>query len=205
MFSGCFRPDALVRERILHQARSDSQAAKRTPHPTSTVIRKAAPSAEPSRKTSSSSLGITSTPRSSSSRATSPTRSPPARKEPETSRRWASPSTIRRCPMSAARGSRFPGTSSRIRIPSDCSICRTCRSATIPDPTTCEAATTDNTDAILISKRPAWTRSQHTGLTCAWTGTRASRQRIFTRFSYDKLVFSTANVFPAPGGTPTML
>ncbi len=32
----------------------------------------------------------------------------------------------------------------------------------------------------------------------------SDKQRIFTRFSYDKLVFSTANVFPAPGGTPTM-
>jgi len=30
----------------------------------------------------------------------------------------------------------------------------------------------------------------------------SEKQRFFTRFSYDKLKFSTANVFPSPGWDP---
>ena len=70
-----------------------------------------------------------------------------------------------------------------------------------PDPVTCEAATTDN---------PANPNFQMPGLD-PYTAQRfdvrvdwnaSEKQRIFTRFSYDKLVFSTANVFPAPGWDP---
>ena len=69
----------------------------------------------------------------------------------------------------------------------------------IPDPVTCDQATTDASpnfglpgldplNAHRFDARVDWIASD--------------KQRIFTRFSYDKLKFSTANVFPAPGWDP---
>jgi hypothetical protein len=63
-----------------------------------------------------------------------------------------------------------------------------------PSPSTCNSATTDVTNnfglpgldplnAHRFDVRVDWAKSQ--------------RQRLFTRFSYDKLIFSTANVFPS--------
>jgi hypothetical protein len=63
-----------------------------------------------------------------------------------------------------------------------------------PSPSTCNSATTDQTNnfglpgldplnAHRFDVRVDWAKSQ--------------RQRLFTRFSYDKLIFSTANVFPS--------
>jgi carboxypeptidase family protein len=64
----------------------------------------------------------------------------------------------------------------------------------IPSPTTCNSATTDvgnnfglpgldPLNAHRFDVRVDWAKSE--------------RQRLFTRFSYDKLIFSTANVFPS--------
>jgi hypothetical protein len=64
----------------------------------------------------------------------------------------------------------------------------------VPSPSTCNSATADQTNnfglpgldplnAHRFDVRVDWAKSQ--------------RQRLFTRFSYDKLVFSTANVFPS--------
>src|SRR5208337_4675292 len=64
----------------------------------------------------------------------------------------------------------------------------------IPSPSTCNSATTDFTNnfglpgldplnAHRFDVRVDWAKSQ--------------RQRLFTRFSYDKLIFSSANVFPS--------
>ena len=70
-----------------------------------------------------------------------------------------------------------------------------------PDPTTCEAATTDNPDNPNFQKAglDPFTANRF-DVRVDWN--KSDRQRIFTRFSYDKLVFSTANVFPAPGWDP---
>jgi hypothetical protein len=72
-----------------------------------------------------------------------------------------------------------------------------------PTPSTCDQATTDLNpttgynyaapgldpfNAHRFDVRVDWAKSE--------------KQRIFTRFSYDKLVFSTANVFPSPGWDP---
>ena len=70
-----------------------------------------------------------------------------------------------------------------------------------PDPTTCEAATTDNPDNPNFQKAGLDPFTAHRfDVRVDWN--QSDRQRIFTRFSYDKLVFSTANVFPAPGWDP---
>jgi len=67
-----------------------------------------------------------------------------------------------------------------------------------PDPTTCEAATTDNTDNPNFQKAGLDPFTAHRfDVRVDWN--KSERQRIFTRFSYDKLSFSTANVFPPPG------
>ena len=54
----------------------------------------------------------------------------------------------------------------------------------------------------IISKCRAWTPSQAHRFDVRVDWAKSDRQRIFTRFSYDKLVFSTANVFPSPGWDP---
>jgi hypothetical protein len=67
-----------------------------------------------------------------------------------------------------------------------------------PDPTTCEAATTDNPDNPNFQKAGLDPFTAHRfDVRVDWN--KSERQRIFTRFSYDKLIFSTANVFPPPG------
>ena len=70
-----------------------------------------------------------------------------------------------------------------------------------PDPTTCEAATTDNPDSpnFQMPGLDPFTANRF-DVRVDWNA--SEKQRIFTRFSYDKLVFSTANVFPAPGWDP---
>jgi hypothetical protein len=70
-----------------------------------------------------------------------------------------------------------------------------------PDPTTCEAATTDNPDNPNFQKAglDPFTANRF-DVRVDWNV--SEKQRIFSRFSYDKLVFSTANVFPAPGWDP---
>ncbi len=70
-----------------------------------------------------------------------------------------------------------------------------------PDPTTCEAATTDNPDSpnFQAPGLDPFTANRF-DVRVDWNA--SEKQRIFTRFSYDKLVFSTANVFPAPGWDP---
>jgi hypothetical protein len=70
-----------------------------------------------------------------------------------------------------------------------------------PDPTTCEAATTDNPDNPNFQK-PGLDPFTANRFDVRVDWNKSERQRIFTRFSYDKLVFSTANVFPAPGWDP---
>jgi hypothetical protein len=70
-----------------------------------------------------------------------------------------------------------------------------------PDPVTCEAATTDNTSDPNFQKPGLDPFTAHRfDVRVDWNA--SEKQRIFTRFSYDKLVFSTANVFPAPGWDP---
>ncbi|HUK47595.1 MAG TPA: carboxypeptidase regulatory-like domain-containing protein [Terriglobales bacterium] len=64
----------------------------------------------------------------------------------------------------------------------------------IPDPVTCDAATTDvspNYEAPGLDPFKA----NRFDVRVDWAA--SEKQRIFTRFSYDKLVFSTANVFPS--------
>jgi hypothetical protein len=70
-----------------------------------------------------------------------------------------------------------------------------------PDPTTCEAATTDNPDNPNFQKAGLDPFTAHRfDVRVDWN--KSERQRLFTRFSYDKLTFSTANVFPPPGWDP---
>jgi len=70
-----------------------------------------------------------------------------------------------------------------------------------PDPTTCEAATTDNPDNpnFQMAGLDPFTGNKF-DVRVDWNA--SEKQRVFTRFSYDKLVFSTADVFPAPGWDP---
>ena len=65
-----------------------------------------------------------------------------------------------------------------------------------PDPTTCDQATTDNT-AVPNFEAPGLDplNGHRFDVRVDWNP--SERQRIFTRFSYDRLDFSTANVFPS--------
>jgi hypothetical protein len=64
----------------------------------------------------------------------------------------------------------------------------------IPNPTTCEAATGDVNPNYGVPGLDPF-NGHRFDFRLDWT--KSERQRIFTRFSYDKLVFSTANVFPS--------
>jgi hypothetical protein len=64
----------------------------------------------------------------------------------------------------------------------------------LPSPTTCEAATTDVENNYGLPGLDPF-NAHRFDVRVDWT--KSERQRIFTRFSYDKLIFSTANVFPS--------
>jgi Carboxypeptidase regulatory-like domain len=65
-----------------------------------------------------------------------------------------------------------------------------------PNPATCDQATTDvSPNFALPGLDPL--NAHRFDVRVDWV--KSERQRIFTRFSYDKLKFSTANVFPPPG------
>jgi hypothetical protein len=66
----------------------------------------------------------------------------------------------------------------------------------IPDPTTCDQATSDVSPNFQMSGLDPFTGHRF-DVRVDWNA--SAKQRIFTRFSYDRLQFSTANVFPPPG------
>ena len=82
----------------------------------------------------------------------------------------------------------------RTRIPSACSICRKCRSVTspVPRPVTRQPATFRT-----ILDCRGWIRYHAHRFDARVDWAKSERQRIFARFSYDHLIFSTANVFPS--------
>jgi hypothetical protein len=66
----------------------------------------------------------------------------------------------------------------------------------IPSPTTCDSATTDVANNFGLPGLDPF-KGHRFDVRVDWA--KSEKQRIFTRFSYDKLIFSTANVFPSPG------
>jgi len=68
----------------------------------------------------------------------------------------------------------------------------------LPDPSTCEQATTDVQNFGLPGLDPF--KAHRFDIRVDWN--KSDRQRIFTRFSYDHLFFTQANVFPGPGWDP---
>ena len=64
----------------------------------------------------------------------------------------------------------------------------------LPSPTTCEAATTDVQNNYGIPGLDPYS-AQRFDVRVDWT--KSERQRIFTRFSFDRLYFTTGNVFPS--------
>jgi hypothetical protein len=68
-----------------------------------------------------------------------------------------------------------------------------------PNPSTCDQATSDvSPNFALPGLDPL--NAHRFDVRVDWA--KSEKQRIFTRFSYDKLVFATANVFPPPGWDP---
>ena len=65
-----------------------------------------------------------------------------------------------------------------------------------PNPATCDQATTDASPNFSLPGLDPL-KAHRFDVRMDWA--KSERQRIFGRFSYDKLIFSTANVFPAPG------
>ncbi|MGA2388052.1 MAG: carboxypeptidase regulatory-like domain-containing protein [Candidatus Sulfotelmatobacter sp.] len=65
-----------------------------------------------------------------------------------------------------------------------------------PDPVSCEQATSDVVNNFQMPGLDPY-HAHRFDVRLDWNPT--EKQRIFTRFSYDKLNFSTANVFPTPG------
>ena len=69
----------------------------------------------------------------------------------------------------------------------------------IPDPVTCDQATSDvNNNFGLPGLDPF--KAHRFDVRVDWNA--SEKQRLFTRFSYDHLFFTQANVFPAPGWDP---
>ena len=68
----------------------------------------------------------------------------------------------------------------------------------LPDPVTCEAAPTDVQNFGVPGLDPF--KAHRFDVRVDWI--KSEKQRIFTRFSYDRLFFSQADVFPAPGWDP---
>ena len=68
-----------------------------------------------------------------------------------------------------------------------------------PSPSTCDSATSDVLDNFQLPGLDPF-KAHRFDVRVDWNA--SEKQRIFTRFSYDKLTFSTANVFPAPGWDP---
>lgn len=66
----------------------------------------------------------------------------------------------------------------------------------IPDPVTCDQATSDVSPNFQMAGLDPFTANRF-DVRVDWNA--SAKQRLFTRFSYDKLAFSTANVFPPPG------
>ncbi|MFZ0139361.1 MAG: carboxypeptidase-like regulatory domain-containing protein [Candidatus Sulfotelmatobacter sp.] len=64
----------------------------------------------------------------------------------------------------------------------------------LPNPTTCDAATGDVQNNYGVPGLDPF-NAHRFDVRVDWA--KSERQRIFTRFSYDKLIFSTANVFPS--------
>jgi hypothetical protein len=71
-----------------------------------------------------------------------------------------------------------------------------------PSPATCDQATTDINSAGYNYAVPGLDPLHAHRFDARVDWVASQKQRIFTRFSYDKLKFSTANVFPAPGWDP---
>jgi hypothetical protein len=69
----------------------------------------------------------------------------------------------------------------------------------LPSPTTCDNATSDVSPNYALPGLDPF-NAHRFDVRVDWAA--SDKQRIFTRFSYDKLIFSTANVFPAPGWDP---
>jgi hypothetical protein len=68
----------------------------------------------------------------------------------------------------------------------------------LPDPVTCESATTDLQNFGLPGLDPF--KAHRFDVRVDWA--KSERQRLFTRFSYDRLFFTQADVFPSPGWDP---
>ncbi len=68
-----------------------------------------------------------------------------------------------------------------------------------PSPATCDQATTDASPNYALPGLDPF-KAHRFDARVDWVA--SEKQRIFTRFSYDKLKFSTANVFPTPGWDP---
>jgi hypothetical protein len=64
----------------------------------------------------------------------------------------------------------------------------------LPNPTTCDSATSDVVNNYGLPGLDPY-NAHRFDVRVDWA--KSDRQRIFTRFSYDKLIFSTANVFPS--------
>jgi len=65
-----------------------------------------------------------------------------------------------------------------------------------PNPTTCDSATSDVSPNFAMPGLDPF-KGHRFDVRLDWN--QSDKQRIFGRFSYDKLIFSTANVFPSPG------
>ncbi len=68
-----------------------------------------------------------------------------------------------------------------------------------PSPATCDSATSDVFDNFQLPGLDPF-NGHRFDVRVDWA--KSERQRLFTRFSYDKLIFSTANIFSSPGWDP---
>jgi hypothetical protein len=109
--------------------------------------------------------------------------------------------TAATAPNSSLVGTRQPFSGNKITNPNPVGLLYLSHMphCNIPDPVSCDQATSDVSPNFQMPGLDPYT-AQRFDVRVDWNA--SDRQRIFTRFSYDKLVFSTANVFPTPGWDP---
>jgi hypothetical protein len=106
--------------------------------------------------------------------------------------------TAATAPTAALIGTRQPFAGNKIPNPNPIGLLYLANmpKCNYPNPATCDQATTDASPNYALPGLDPF-NAHRFDVRVDWVA--SDKQRIFTRFSYDKLSFSTANVFPPPG------
>ena len=189
------------RRTTISTSKANSRSGRPILHLRSTAIRRVARSVDPSGRTNCSSSRITRTRSRNNSRASRPMRFPPAAKKIGDFSQMGFTIYDPTQPdytSGPLAGTRQPFAGNIIPNPNPIGLLYlgNMPKCNYPDPTTCDSATTDVSPNYAVPGLDPF-KAHRFDARVDWVA--SDKQRIFTRFSYDKLMFSTANVFPSPG------